>query len=210
MYEFENPLVEAAAYINYSWFKHQVGDIRAVREYCRQCMRVLCDRKNPELEWNGSILLGNATMALGEFTEAEEFYRKAVSLGIEMHKQRHELEAQAGLARVFMARAEPEVALTQVNEILAYMEANTPPKGSSFCLDGTEEPFRILLTCYQVLKANDDPRSAKILTDAYNLLQTRAANISDEHLRFCFLNNVAANREIVEEYENSGLGGLET
>ena len=149
-------------------------------------------------------------MALGEFTEAEEFYRKAVSLGIEMHKQRHELEAQAGLARVFMARAEPEVALTQVNEILAYMEANTPPKGSSFCLDGTEDPFRILLTCYQVLKANDDPRSAKILTDAYNLLQTRAANISDEHLRFCFLNNVAANREIVEEYENSGLGGLET
>jgi len=92
-----------------------------------------------------------------------------------------------------------------VNEILAYIDANTPPKGSSFCLDGTEEPFRILLTCYQVLKANDDPRANTILSDAYNLLQTRAANISDEHLRDCFLNNVAVNREILETYKTLGL-----
>jgi hypothetical protein len=47
------------------------------------------------------------------------------------------------------------------------------------------------------------------LTDAYNLLQKRAANISDEELRGSYLNNVAANREIVREYEKSGLGGME-
>jgi len=88
-----------------------------------------------------------------------------------------------------------------VDEILEYMEANTSPKGSSFCLDGTFEPFRILATCFQVLKANHDSLTDVILTDAYNLLQTRAANISDEHLRDCFLNNVAVNREIVEAYE---------
>jgi hypothetical protein len=102
-----------------------------------------------------------------------------------------------------MARDDPERALNQVEEILAYMEANTPPTGSTFCLDGTEEPFRILLTCYQVLKANHDQRAEAILEDAYNLLQTRAANISDEHLRDCFLSNVAVNQEIVELYEES-------
>ena len=47
-----------------------------------------------------------------------------------------------------------------------------------------------------------------ILTDAYKLLQTRAANISDEHLRGCFLNNVPVNREIVEEYEKNRLSAL--
>jgi hypothetical protein len=109
-----------------------------------------------------------------------------------------------------MARGEIEQALNQVNEILAYMEANTPPIGSSFCLDGTKEPFRILQTCYQVLKANNDSRADAILTDAYNLLQTRAANISDKHLRCCFLNNVAVNREIVEAYEKNTLGDLKT
>jgi hypothetical protein len=60
------------------------------------------------------------------------------------------------------------------------------------------------------LKANDDPRTDAILTEAYNLLQTRAANISDEHLRDCFLNNVTVNREIVEAYEEDRLGALKT
>ena len=156
------------------------------------------------------MLLGHASTAMGELSEAEEYFQHAESLGAEMHRQRHALEAQAGLARISMARGEPEQTLIQVDEILAYMEANTPPKGSSFSLDGTEEPFRILLTCYQVLKANDDPRSDAILTDAYNLLQKRAANISDEHLRYCFLINVAVNREIVEEYEKNRLGSLKT
>jgi len=80
-----------------------------------------------------------------------------------------------------------------------YLENEIPSMGHP--LDGTKEPFRILLTCYQVLKDNSEPRSEVILTDAYNLLQTRAANISDEELRHCFLTNVAANREIVEAYE---------
>jgi len=46
--------------------------------------------------------------------------------------------------------------------------------------------------------------------DAYNLLQEQAANISDKHLRSCFLNNMAVNREIVEEYGKNRLGALKT
>lgn len=38
---------------------------------------------------------------------------------------------------------------------------------------------------------------------------TRVANINDEVLQHCFLIDLAANREIVGEYEDSGLGGLE-
>ena len=154
--------------------------------------------------------MGHASTNLGELAEAEEFYKQAVSLGVEMHRQRRAIEALAGLARVSMARGEFEQSLTQVDEILAYMDENTLPKGSTHPLDGTKEPFRIYLVCYQVLKANNDPRAPSILTDAYKLLQKRAANISDDELRGCFLNNVAANREIVEEYEKSGLIGFET
>ena len=89
-----------------------------------------------------------------------------------------------------------------------YLENEVPSMGHP--LDGTKEPFLILLTCFQVLRANNDPRAKTIMADAYDLLQKRAANISDEHLRFCFLNNVAANREIVEEYEKNRLGALKT
>jgi len=66
------------------------------------------------------------------------------------------------------------------------------------------------LTCYHALKANNDSLATTILADAYSLLQARAANISDEYLRDYFLNNVAVNREIVEEYEKNRLGALKT
>jgi hypothetical protein len=76
--------------------------------------------------------------------------------------------------------------------------------------DGMKEPFCILLTCYQELKAKDDSRADAILTDAYNLLRTRAGKIGDEHLRGCFLNNVAVVRKILEAYEKNSLGALKT
>jgi class 3 adenylate cyclase/tetratricopeptide (TPR) repeat protein len=200
-YEFKDPFIKANADLHYGWFTHYVVNAKAVQEYCRECTNLFVERNVLDLEWERLMLSGYASTTLGKLTQAEDFYQQAISLSHEMRRERHALEAQAGLAQVYMARGETEQALTQVNEILAYMEANTPPKGSSFCLDGTEEPFRILLTCYHALKANDDPRADATLEDAYNLLQTRAAKISDEHLRDCFLNNVAVNWEIVSEYE---------
>jgi hypothetical protein len=45
------------------------------------------------------------------------------------------------------------------------------------------------------------PRAQDILETAHSLLQERAAKISDEEERRSFLENVAAHREIVVEYE---------
>jgi len=49
--------------------------------------------------------------------------------------------------------------------------------------------------------ANLDPCAEDTLADAYNLLQERGENIADESQRRSFLENVAVNREIVNEYE---------
>ena len=49
--------------------------------------------------------------------------------------------------------------------------------------------------------ANLDPCAEDILADAYNLLQERGENIADESQRRSFLENVAVNREIVNEYK---------
>ncbi|MCI0478606.1 MAG: hypothetical protein L0Y55_20385, partial [Anaerolineales bacterium] len=62
--------------------------------------------------------------------------------------------------------------------------------------DGTDEPFRIYLTCYRVLRANQDARADTILRTAQNLLQERAARISDETARRSFLENVPHHREL--------------
>ena len=64
-------------------------------------------------------------------------------------------------------------------------------------LYSTVEPFRIFLSCYHVLCANEDPRASALLRTAYDLLQEQAARIHDPELRRSFLENVVAHREIV-------------
>jgi len=83
-------------------------------------------------------------------------------------------------------------AQAHVEEILRYLEASA--------LHLHTDSFSIYLTSYRVLSANEDPRAQGILHTAYQLLQERAAKISDEEERRSFLENVAAHKEIVSEY----------
>ena len=53
------------------------------------------------------------------------------------------------------------------------------------------------LTCYHVLRANQDARAEVVLREAHDLLQESAAKIGDEEMRRSFLENVAAHHEIV-------------
>ena len=94
-----------------------------------------------------------------------------------------------------LAQGDLEEAQARVEEILDYLEAGTPY--------GTLEPGRIYLTCYHVLRANGDPRAKDVLEEGYRFLQERAAKISDEGERRSYLENVAANREIIEAYSSS-------
>jgi predicted ATPase len=187
-----------------SLLRHYTGDNQAAKEHIRQASHIMGDLRYI-IQWKGLTSLGHSLTALGELEEAEDVYRQVVSLGYETNRPRQAIEALAGLARVSMARGDTEQALNHVEEILTYLETETPSMGHP--LDGTIEPMRIYLTCYQVLKANKDNRNHDILDKAHNLLQKRAANISDEELRHSFLHNVAANREVVSEFEKSSLLG---
>jgi hypothetical protein len=66
--------------------------------------------------------------------------------------------------------------------------------------------MRIYLTCYRVLRAMGDPRASEILDAAYRLIQERADKIEDEALRRSYLENVAANREIIREWRKAQAG----
>jgi hypothetical protein len=101
----------------------------------------------------------------------------------------------AGLAHVSLLQGDLVLAQTHAEEILSYFQDSV--------VDGTDDPFRIYLTCYRVLQANRDPRAEGVLATAHQLLQERAAKISDEELRRSFLERVPANREIVNEFRNS-------
>jgi len=199
--QMEDRSVKSLIAVNLGAYLHYKRDNQAAMDYLREVVPADEVNENVLFEWFRLTAMGLGLTGLGELDEAKEVYQQAVNLGHQMKLKRHELEAQAGLARVYLAQGELELAFTQAEDILAYMEENKSPKGSSHCLDGTDDPFHTYLTCYKVLKANNDPRVQTVIVDAYDLLQKRADNIYDEHLRQCFLENVAVNREIVTQYE---------
>jgi hypothetical protein len=104
----------------------------------------------------------------------------------------------AGLAWAALTENDLTQAQAYVAEILAYLEGGGK-------LDNDSRPFWIYLTCYQVLRAGDDPHAPAILATAHQMLQDQAAGIPDEALRHSFLENVAENREIVAEFRRSQL-----
>jgi tetratricopeptide (TPR) repeat protein len=143
------------------------------------------------------ICVGRALARLGYLDDASGAYGQAFDLRRELDQRNLATEALAGLARVSLARGDLAQAKAHVEKVLSYLESNA--------LDGTDEPFRVYLTCYRVLQASGDPLAAHILDQAHRLLQERAAKISDEKLRRSFLENVAAHREIISEFAEGNI-----
>jgi len=147
--------------------------------------------------------LGHALTGLGQLDEAAHAYQESVTLRRAMGWHNVAMEPLAALAHVALAQGYYEQAQMHVEEILSHLETATPSAGSGHGLDGTINPFQVYLTCYRVLKANQDPRAQEILATAYGLLQERAEKITDEGMRRSFLENVAAHREIAGEFSRA-------
>ncbi|RIK41079.1 MAG: hypothetical protein DCC55_13010 [Chloroflexi bacterium] len=140
--------------------------------------------------------IGQAHAALGASDEAVAACQQALTIQRELGQQHWVLETLSELARIALAQGRPAAALALVGEILAGRAVSAPQSAG--------EPLGIALICYRVLQATGDPRAGQVLAGAYQQLQAQAATIEDPQLRHSFLNNVAANREIVAAYTAHG------
>ena len=179
--------------VSQSLLCHHLGDDEAAHRYAQRAVDCGERTGNPVDQTQALTVLGHAMMGLGDRVVAADAYRQALALRCKLSQLHLTPEPLAGLACVALAQEEPVQALAHVHQILDCLE-NRPG------FEGTMEPLRIYLTCYQVLRANQDPRARPILENAYCLLQERAARIDDKDLRRSFLENVAAHREIAEEW----------
>jgi len=183
---------------NLSSLSHHLGDDRAAEEYARQALSLGEELGVRDLQAWATTSLGRALAGLGHLAEATRAYEQALDLRRQLDQPVLAAEPLAGLARVFLAQGELVQAQARVEEILHHLEGGT--------LDGTDEPFLVYLSCYRVLRASGDTRAQEVLRTAHCLLQERAARIGDQETRCSFLQNVAAHREIVEEYERANIG----
>lgn len=173
---------------------HHLGNDQLACEYSQQALSVaqeIGDRHTQGIAWTN---LGHIQMGLGQMAEAAEAYQQALTLRRELRQHNVAMEALAGLAHVSLNRNDLSRAQASIEEILTHLETHT--------LIGAEEPFRVYLTCYSVLKADQDPRAQDVLNTTYRLLQDRAAKINDDELRRAFLENVNTHRKIIQVWES--------
>jgi len=169
-----------------------VGSATDALEHCQAALRIVRDTNDRSGQASALTGLGSVLSTLGQLDEARKAYRDALALRRELSQHWEVSVVLAGLAHVAMAEGETEQALAHVEEILVYLETHT--------LECVAQPMEVYLACYRVLRANADPRADEVLEEGYHFLQARAAKISDEEERRSFLENVAANRELVEEW----------
>ncbi len=174
---------------------HHLGDDHAACQFSEQALSIARDIGDRRVEGYALTRLGHALLGLGRVQAAEEAYRKAVSLRRELGERGRLTESQAGLARTRLSRGDLAEARSLVDEIIRCLDT-TP-------VSDTDEPLRIYLTCYQVLRACGDPRARSILEQGHGLLQSHATAIENGDLRHSFLNQVAFHRQILEEYRTA-------
>jgi hypothetical protein len=63
-------------------------------------------------------------------------------------------------------------------------------------MDGVEDPVRVYLACYNVLREDNDPEAQEILMEAHKHLQVRLAMISDLQMQRSMLVNIPSHQKL--------------
>ncbi len=188
---------ELYALINLSSHSCALGDYEAALSYAGQGLelgRAIQDRNGEA--WALTVQ-GHAFAVLNRLPEAIAAYQAALEIRNELDQAALASEPSAGMARIALAQNDLPAALAYISPILDFLEG-----GGS--LNGAEEPFRVFLTCYQVLQAADNPRAAQILAVAYQQVRSRADKIVDQAARQHFLEDIPYHRQIIDAWEQNG------
>lgn len=188
---------ELYALINLSSYSRALGDGQAALDYAGQALelgRTIQDRGGEA--WALTVQ-GHAFDVLRRFPEASQAYQAAVDIRTVLEQAALACEPRAGLARVALELDNHPEALAHLSPVLVFLDG-----GGS--LDGTDEPLRVLLTCYQVLQATGDPRADHFLATASQQLAARAEKITDLDARRRFQQDIPYHRQILDAWERSG------
>ncbi|MDX1416662.1 MAG: tetratricopeptide repeat protein, partial [Candidatus Promineifilaceae bacterium] len=165
------------------------GDFAASQHYFEQALANAREIKNGQGQGYALNGLGYALSGQEQYQEAAHYFQEAVQLREKLGQDHLAIESRAGWAKALLAAGQPAQALVLVQPILEILD--TPARSNQV------QAIETSWICIQVLTANDDPRAEHLLNRTYQRIQQVAAKIDNPQERQSYLENVAANREIV-------------
>jgi len=185
---------EAVSLVNLGLVYHGLENNQAAKKHCEQALTIQREIGDQRGQGYSLTYLGHALTGLGELEAAAKAYDEAMRLRRELGQHGLAIDDLAGLARTRLAQDDFGQALEQVEEILAWIEANGT--------EGIEYPLQVYLTSYHVLSATaHTERAQTILSTARTTLLKQADSIHNSDLRRKFLENVKTHREIMAAWE---------
>ncbi|CAG0929960.1 Transcriptional regulatory protein MoaR1 [Thermoflexales bacterium] len=192
-----DPRSVAQSLYNLSWAERGLARPETARGYAQEALAIcqaIGDRNGEAAAWRN---LGATLINLQEWVEGTVAFQQMLVVCQTLADQDGVIDALAGLASTLLAQSDAAQAQACVQEILDDHDRRGSWQGTYV------DMFPVYWTCYQVLKANRDPRTGRILETAYTLLQERAIKIATESRRRSFLENVVEHREIVRAWTSS-------
>lgn len=197
--EVNDPFSLANTYINLCAVAGYLGNLRQSIVYGAEGLKLARALDDPSSAAWAHLFLGYAYFYDGQTQAARDSFSAAIDIRAALGQPALRTEPLAGLAEVEHAAGNLSAACEHVEDILAHLES-----GGS--LTGAEEPLRVILACYNVLKDLSDSRACAIIQHGRAILEESLAPITDETTRRMVVENVPwrrAVREIAEKLDES-------
>jgi tetratricopeptide (TPR) repeat protein len=165
------------------------GETDAALQSISQGLRMFQESGERNGEAWALFYCGHVALIRKDFAWASDLFHQSIAIRTELGLANLVMEATAGLVQVRLDRGENVKAMQEAETILAHL-------ASGDTLDGSEEPLRIYLSCYQALEQNGDSRASEILRLAANQLENQMACIGDEDARRRYVDNVPWRRAV--------------
>jgi tetratricopeptide (TPR) repeat protein len=188
--EISNPYNETYGLINLSAYAGITGDQETAHQSAKEALLLARQIGDRSAEAWALTNLGHSHLAARLLSKAADAYQEAFDIRQELKQPLLATEPAAGLARVYLEQADTESAQQSIQAILPFTQKENG-------LDGTDDPIKVYLACYLVLKLENKTDADIVLEKAYQLLQNRAANIENPDTQYSFLNNIPHHREIL-------------
>ena len=146
---------ESISQLNLASVCHFLGDAPAAVQHADAAVQRAAAAGNSEYEAYALIALGHAEAALGHDGRADDAYGRAAERLRALDLGHLALEADAGRARMALARGDAAGARTLIAPVLARLVEGDD------ALDGCEHPLWMQLSCVHVLQAVADPRAER-------------------------------------------------